>query len=133
LWPAIPPAKGHWRDAIVFGVMLPLFVPGILIGVSALFLYSRLGLNNTLLGLVGAHATLALPFVSVTMEAGLAQTDPALFLPARSLGPSYSGALTSVVLPVTKGSVIAAISTLLVVLTTAIIAIAMKLEARKAK
>lgn len=164
-----------WLDAITVGMLTPLFVPGILIGVGVLFLYSRLGLNNTLIGLVLAHATLALPFVAVTMDAGLAQTDPALFLAARSLGASYLRALTSVVLPVTQGSVIAAalfafltsfdeisiaffissgdastlprrmfgglrdsfdptiaaISTLLVVLTTAIVAIAMTLNAKR--
>jgi putative spermidine/putrescine transport system permease protein len=64
-----------WRDAIVIGVLMPLFVPGILIGVGVLFLYSRLGLNNTLIGLVLAHATVALPFVAVTMDA------PALAVP----------------------------------------------------
>jgi putative spermidine/putrescine transport system permease protein len=166
-----------WRDAIRVGVMLPLFVPGILIGVGVLFLYSRLGLNNTFVGLVLAHATLALPFVAVTMEAGLSRLDPSLFLAARSLGASYLGALMSVVLPVTRGSVIAAalfafltsfdeiavaffissgdastlprrmfgglrdsfdptiaaISTLLVFLTTTIIAFAMTLEGRRAR
>jgi putative spermidine/putrescine transport system permease protein len=164
-----------WRDAIAVGVLLPLFVPSILIGVGVLFLYSRLGLNNTLIGLVFAHATLALPFVAVTMEAGLAQTDPALFLAARSLGANYFRALASVVLPVTRGSVIAAalfafltsfdeisiayfitsgdastlprrmfsglrdsfdptiaaISTLLILFTTAVIAIAMLLNERR--
>ncbi len=164
-----------WRDAIAVGVLLPLFVPSVLIGVGVLFLYSRLGLNNTMIGLVLAHATLALPFVAVTMEAGLAQLDPALFLAARSLGANYLRALTSVVLPVARGSVIAsvlfafltsfdeisiayfitsgdastlprrmfsglrdsfdptiaAISTLLIVFTTVVVAIAMSLNEKK--
>ena len=39
---------------------------------------SGIRLNNTLLGLVLAHSAVALPFVTVLMEAGIAQLDHSL-------------------------------------------------------
>jgi putative spermidine/putrescine transport system permease protein len=156
-------------------VLLPLLVPSVLLGIGVLFLYARLGLNNSFVGLVLAHATLALPFVVVTVEAGLAQLDPALALAARSLGAGTLTMLATVILPLIRGSVtaaalfafltsfdeisvaffissgdastlprrmfgglrdsfdptIAAISSLLIVLTTSVIALALLLDRRR--
>jgi putative spermidine/putrescine transport system permease protein len=166
-----------WPDILRIWVLLPLFVPSILMGIGVLFLYSWLGLNNSFIGLVLAHATLALPFVVITLEAGLTQLDPWLAPAGRSLGASYLGALATVTLPLMRGSVIAAalfaflisfdeisvayfissgdastlprrmfsglrdsfdptiaaIATLLIVLTSAVIVLAFLLDRRKAK
>ena len=64
--------SGRWENAVRIAVLSPIFVPGVLFGVAVLFLYAQLRLNNTLLGLMLAHAAVALPFVTVLMEAGRA-------------------------------------------------------------
>lgn len=98
----------RWLNAVRMGVLLPLLVPSILLGIGVLFLYSRLGLNNTIVGLVLAHAVLALPFVVLTVEAGLSQIDAALEKAARSLGAGVFTTLTTVTLPLIRGSLSAA-------------------------
>jgi putative spermidine/putrescine transport system permease protein len=101
-------AANTWATLIRVWVLLPLLVPSVLLGIGVLFLYARLGLNNSFAGLVLAHAALALPFVVVTVEAGLMQLDPALALAARSLGAGYMTMLATVTLPLIRGSVTAA-------------------------
>lgn len=76
---------GHARWLrLVF--LLPLALPVILCGVGVFLLYARLGLNNTLLGLVLAHTCLALPLVFITVSAALASFDFSQEMAARSLG-----------------------------------------------
>ena len=83
--------SGGWENMVRIAVLSPIFVPGVLFGVAVLFLYAQLRLNNTLLGLVLAHAAVALPFVTVLMEAGAAQLDRSLEVAAASR-PSPSSA-----------------------------------------
>ncbi len=80
-------------------VLAPLLVPVILTAVGIFYLYALLGLNNTLLGLVLAHAMLALPFVVVSVGAGLRSYDMAQERAARSLGASWPRAFWAVTLP----------------------------------
>ncbi|RVC13104.1 ABC transporter permease subunit, partial [Mesorhizobium sp. M7A.F.Ca.AU.001.01.1.1] len=70
------------------------------------FVYSRLGLNNTLTGLVLAHTTLAIPFVIIAVSNGLASFDINLERAARSLGASPVRAFLTVTLPQIRISVI---------------------------
>ena len=65
-----------------------------------------LGLNNTLLGLVLAHAAVALPFVTVLMEAGIAQLDRSLEIAAASLGAPPLRVLLTVTLPMLRPSIL---------------------------
>ncbi len=80
-------------------VLAPLLVPVILTAVGIFYVYARLGLNNTLAGLVLAHAMLALPFVVVSVGAGLRSYDMAQERVARSLGASWFRAFWSITLP----------------------------------
>ena len=65
---------GHARWLrIVF--LLPMALPVILCGVGVFLLYAKLGLNNTLLGLVLAHTCLALPLVFITVSAAFSSFD----------------------------------------------------------
>jgi putative spermidine/putrescine transport system permease protein len=73
-----------------------------------LFLYAQLRLNNTLLGPVLAHAAVALPFVTVLMEAGTAQLDRSLEVTAASLGASPLRVLATVTLPLLRPSILSA-------------------------
>jgi len=83
-------------------VLAPLLVPTILTAVGIFYVYALLGLNNTLLGMVLAHAMLSLPFVVVSVAAGLRSYDMAQERVARSLGASWFRAFWSITLPQIK-------------------------------
>ncbi|HYG41947.1 MAG TPA: ABC transporter permease [Bordetella sp.] len=97
--------QGHWLRLIF---LLPMALPVILCGVGVFLLYARLGLNNTLLGLVLAHTCLALPLVFITVSAGLASYDFSQEMAARSLGAHPLRAFCGVTLPQIRFSVLAA-------------------------
>lgn len=88
--------------------LLPMMVPVILIAIGAFFAYIRLGLNNTLTGLVLAHTVLALPFVLITVTNGLQTYDMNQERVARSLGASRFKAFLTVTLPQIRFSIMAA-------------------------
>lgn len=83
-------------------LLLPLFVPVVLLAVGIFFAFARLGLNNTLFGLVTAHTLVALPYVFVTAGAGLTRFDLRQVQAAKSLGAGEWRAFTTVVLPQIK-------------------------------
>jgi len=87
-------------------LITPLIIPLILIAIAVFFLYAKIGLNNTILGLALAHTTLAIPFVLVTVTAGLRSYDMNQELVARSLGASRAVAFLTVTLPQIRFSVI---------------------------
>lgn len=88
--------------------LLPMALPVILCGVGVFLLYARLGLNNTLVGLVLAHTCLALPLVFITISAGFASYDFNQEMAARSLGAHPLRAFCDVTLPQIRFSVLAA-------------------------
>jgi putative spermidine/putrescine transport system permease protein len=94
--------------AIRMLLVAPAIIPAVLIGIGAFFLFARLGLNNTLPGLVLAHVALALPYVLLTIEAGLARVDPALEPAARSLGAAPWRAALTVTVPQIRHSIVVA-------------------------
>jgi putative spermidine/putrescine transport system permease protein len=93
------------RVAMVI-VLLPMLVPTILIAIGIFYVYIRLGLVNSMLGIVMAHSMLAVPFVVITVLSGLQSFDPHLEQAARSLGASRFSAFRRVTLPQIRPSVI---------------------------
>ncbi|MGE0240649.1 MAG: ABC transporter permease [Parvibaculaceae bacterium] len=89
-------------------LIIPLIVPVIIIAIGVFYLYARLNLVNTLLGLVLAHSVLAIPFVMVVISAGLQRFDANQELVARSLGASRLKAFLTVTLPQIRPSVMSA-------------------------
>ena len=69
----------------------PMITPVIIVAVGVFFFYSRLGLTQTHLGLILAHAALGAPFVVITVTATLSGFDHTLMRAAASLG---AGAFT---------------------------------------
>ena len=94
-------------NMIQVALMMPLMVPIILVSIGVFFLYAKLGLNYTLTGLVMAHTVLAIPFVVVTVTAGLKTYDMNQEMVARSLGAPRLRAFLSITLPQIRFSVIA--------------------------
>ncbi len=87
-------------------LLLPLMVPIIMIAVGVFFLYAKLGMINTIVGLVFAHTMLAIPLVVIVVTAGLKSYDMNQELVARSLGASRARAFVTITLPQIRFSVI---------------------------
>lgn len=79
--------------------MLPMMVPLILIAVGIFFVYAKIGLNGTVIGLILAHTVLALPFVLIAVGNGLASFNMNQHLASRNLGASELTAFFTVTLP----------------------------------
>lgn len=100
---------GRFRfAALLYGSMLAsLMVPVILIAIGLFFLYARLDMVNTVGGLILADTLLAIPFLLVTVSAGLKTYDMSQEMVARSLGAGRLKAFLTVTLPQIRPSVIA--------------------------
>ncbi len=82
---------------IVF--LAPMLVPVIISGVALYFLFARLGLIDSLAGLILAHTILATPFVVIAVRAALAGFDDTLVRAAASLGAGPVVAFRKVTFP----------------------------------
>ena len=86
--------------------MLPLIIPGILVAIGIFLLYAQLGLNNTMTGIVLAHAVMAIPLVVITVASSLKSYDMNQEMAARSLGASRPWAFLTITLPQIRIAVI---------------------------
>lgn len=82
-----------------------MMVPLIFVAIGVFFVFAKLGMNNTLSGLILAHTTLAIPFVMIAVTNGLKGFDPNQERAARSLGASPARAFFTVTLPQIKISI----------------------------
>lgn len=83
-----------------------LIIPVILVGIGTFFLYARLGLNNTLTGLVIADTVQALPLVVLTVLSGFRTYDMNQERVARSLGANRFAAFWQVTVPQIRFSIV---------------------------
>ncbi len=101
-------AQSRFTRMVYATYMLPLIVPGILIAIGIFLLFARLGLNNTMTGIVLAHSVMAIPLVVITVASGLKGYDLNQEMVARSLGASRLWAFLTITLPQLKISVVSA-------------------------
>lgn len=80
-------------------LMAPMIVPNVIIALAIYAVFLRWDLVGTVEGLVLAHVVLALPFVVITVSAGLRAVDSRLELAAASLGASPPTIFRRVTLP----------------------------------
>lgn len=90
-------------------MLAPMIVPVIIIGVGMYSTFAKIGITNTIPGLILAHTLLAIPMVFVTMLSGLASVDINLEYAAIGMGSTPVGAFFRVVLPTVKSSVVSSI------------------------
>jgi putative spermidine/putrescine transport system permease protein len=83
-----------------------LIIPVILIAIGTFFLYARVGLNNTITGLVIAHTVQALPLVVIAVLSGFRSYDMNQEKVARSLGANRLSAFWQVTMPQIRLSII---------------------------
>ena len=101
--------SGHRAAQAIFVFLItPMIVPVILIAIGTFYAYGRVGLNNTITGLVLAHTALAAPLVMIVITAALRTYDLNQERVARSLGASRVKAFFVITLPQIKFSVLTA-------------------------
>ena len=104
---AISQSKLRIMRIIHGALLLPLMVPIIITAVGIFFVYAKVGLIATMSGLVLANVMLALPYVIISVVAGLQSFDMTQEMVARSLGMNRLRSFFAVTLPQIKASVIA--------------------------
>jgi spermidine/putrescine transport system permease protein len=89
-------------------MLIPLVTPEIVAGVSALLLFSQLGMRLSLLTIVIAHITFSISYVTVVVRARLASLNPEVEQAAMDLGATRMATFRLVVLPALWPAVLAA-------------------------
>jgi putative spermidine/putrescine transport system permease protein len=105
---ALANSRTRWAGLIFAFFLAPMIVPRIVIAVGLFYLFARLGLIATDLGLVIGHTVLAIPFTLVTIAAVLKTYDQRLDQAAATLGANRLRTLTGVTVPLVKGGLVAA-------------------------
>ena len=88
-----------FRRALMALLLSPMIVPLIISAASMFFFYSSIGLQGTFLGVILAHATLATPFVVITVTATLSGFDQSLVRASQSLGAGPTRTFFKVIVP----------------------------------
>lgn len=83
-------------------VLSPIIVPRMIIAVGLFYLFARVNLVGTSLGLILGHTLITVPYVVMTMMAVLRNYDTRLDLAAQSLGARPWQTLRYVTLPILK-------------------------------
>lgn len=100
--------RSRFESAIWGLFAMPIAIPVILLAIGSLFVFARLGLVNTTLGLTLMHTAMALPLVMIVITSGLASYDMSQEQAARGLGAPRWYAFFTVTLPQIRFSVISA-------------------------
>lgn len=89
-------------------ILVPLIVPGVLIGISMLSLFHAAGIGTSLFTVFLGHSALALPYTALIIAARLQGLDPNLEQAAAGLGASRWGVLRRVTLPLLAPAILGA-------------------------
>ncbi|MEM5434196.1 ABC transporter permease [Paraburkholderia diazotrophica] len=105
---AIGLTKANFKGkALLMAVLIsPMIVPVVVVGVGMYLFFAPLGLANTYIGLIMAHASLGVPFVVTTVAATLQGFNYNLVRASLSLGASPVKTFFNITLPVIAPGVI---------------------------
>ena len=92
-------ARTRWAGGANVLMLIPLVTPEIVAGVSALLLFTQIGLQLSLLTIMLAHITFSISYVTVVVRARLAALHPEVEQAAMDLGASRLQTVWLVVLP----------------------------------
>ncbi len=87
-------------------LVTPIIVPVVLVAIAVFYVYAKLGLVNSLTGIVLAHSMLAIPLVIMVVTSAFKSYDMNQEMVARSLGASRPRAFFLVTLPQIRFAVI---------------------------
>lgn len=101
--------SGHRAARALFAFLItPMIVPVILIAIGVFYAFGRVGLNNSITGLVIAHTVLAAPLIMIVITSALRNYDLDQERVARSLGATRTQAFFLITLPQIKFSILTA-------------------------
>jgi putative spermidine/putrescine transport system permease protein len=101
--------RGRGRGIVSALIVLPLFVPSVVLGIGSLAFHRAVGLWGTPISLAIAHSLWAVPLVFLVLRAALAGIDPALEEAAATQGASPARVLWHVTLPLVAPGVLVAL------------------------
>ncbi len=101
-------ARTRWSDTANIMMLIPLVTPEIVAGVSALLLFTQIGLQLSLTTIVLAHITFSISYVTVVVRARLAALNREVEDASMDLGATRWGTFRLVTLPALWPAVIAA-------------------------
>jgi putative spermidine/putrescine transport system permease protein len=87
------------RRLMLAAMLAPVVTPSVITGLAMYLAFARVGLTNTLPGLVLAHTVLGAPYSVAAVLAGLQGIDGSLLLAARGLGAPPRAVLRRVLAP----------------------------------
>jgi len=97
--------RARWAGAVL---LAPIMVPVILVAIGVFYAYVKLGLLDSVAGLVLADSALAIPIVLLVVSAALRGHDTRQEMAARSLGATRFGAFMRVTVPQIRFAVLTA-------------------------
>jgi putative spermidine/putrescine transport system permease protein len=95
------------KRAVTLLMMSPVLIPVIVLALGMYLYFSRLGTTGTTLAMVLGHSVYVIPYVIVTVGAGIRQLDPAIEFAATVMGASRTTLFFRVVLPQLVPSIVA--------------------------
>ncbi|MEE9588261.1 MAG: ABC transporter permease [Hyphomicrobiaceae bacterium] len=95
-----------YRNLIMGLLISPMIVPIIITSAALFFFFSKVGLSQTYLGIILAHAVLGTPFVVITVTATLVGFDRSLIRAGASLGADPRTVFFKVIMPLILPGVI---------------------------
>ena len=105
---ALVRARSRWAGSANVLMLVPLVTPEIVAAVSALVLFTQVGLQLSLETVMIAHITFSISYVTVVVRARLAALNPEVEQAALDLGATRWGTLRLVTLPELWPAIIAA-------------------------
>ena len=105
---ALVRARSRWAGSANVLMLIPLVTPEIVAAVSALVLFTQIGLQLSIETVMIAHITFSISYVTVVVRARLAALNPEVEQAALDLGATRWGTLRLVTLPELWPAIVAA-------------------------
>ena len=105
---ALAQFRFRWINAALLAILISQMIPGIVIANALYSAYNDLGLLNSILGLILADATNAIPFAILILRAFMVGIPTSIVEAARVDGAGLVRAFVSIVVPISRNSIITA-------------------------
>ena len=96
-----------WSTVARWVLIVPILVPPVVQALGFYRFWVKLGLIDSMTGVILAHTLLALPYVSIAVFAALANLDRRIVQAARSLGASVWRTVIAIIVPAARPGMIA--------------------------
>ena len=105
---ALAKLRPKGRRVLEFLLLVAQMIPGIIMALGLYSVYVRLGVTNTVWGLIFADATIAVPFAALILTSFMASVPDELVAAARIDGAGALRTFWSIVLPLSRNGIVTA-------------------------